>query len=310
METRLLAFPCSVSAPPWPLRNHNLSPPRNPNFSVHLPCRSARYRPRRSSDGSKSYWDSNAETLREGFRFELGGDSISEDDAEDEDDGIGFRRGDRQQRKWWSDEQSSWDSDEGSGVFEEAIDNVWILKVFSSFGWMLPAIILSMLLGTGPKAVLMALVLPLGQSAISLAIDKFWGRRRESPIPRSRTKKKPFARAPGDVRMNAEEKQEDKVGEAGNGRCGYQSWVTANDGSVKKRGQYRYSFGGWDELDRQGKPEMGPIRMPSRMTGGSPRPQVERKGKLSRRVRNKDTPLLIRLLIAFFPFLGSWTKIL
>ncbi|KAF8394214.1 hypothetical protein HHK36_020421 [Tetracentron sinense] len=180
--------------------------------------------------------------------------------------------------------------------------------VFRAFGWMLPAIILSMLLGNGPNAFIMALALPLGQSVLSLAINKVWGRTRDSPKPRYRTKKKPFARATSNVETIKEEQQEENS-ETNKGKGSYQSWVVADDGSVKKEGQHVPSFGGWDELDRQREIGKEPKRRPSRTTGGSPRQQVEKKGKLSRRRRNRDTPLLLRLLIAVFPFLGSWTKI-
>ncbi|XP_010264803.1 PREDICTED: uncharacterized protein LOC104602720 [Nelumbo nucifera] len=303
METRLFAFPFLVSAPSMPPRSPSFSPARNPNYSAHVLCCS-RYRPRRSDGSDSSYWNSNAEPLRrKRSRFGFGEESINEDD----DDGIGFRRR-YKQRKWWSDRPSSWDNDRGTGVFEEVIDSFWILKVFSSFGWALPVIILSMLIASGPKAFLMALALPLGQSAISLAIDKLWGGTRDSPKRRSKTKKNPFARTPRDAQMSEEEKQEE-IGGTGNGRYRYQSWVAANYGS-DKGGQYESGFGGWDELDRRGKPDKEPTKMPLGTGGGISRPQVEKKGKLSRKGRNKSTPLLLRLLIAVFPFLGSWTKLL
>ncbi|RVX07614.1 hypothetical protein CK203_025120 [Vitis vinifera] len=116
---------------------------------------------------------------------------------------------------------------------------------------MLPLIILSVLLTTGPKAFLMVLALPLGQSVLSLAFKKFWGMTQSSPKRRVRTKKKPFASTP-----------------AGNGV------------SVDKDVQAAPKFGGWDELD--GREEFGAgsmQRRSARTAGSSQRTPV--KGKLS-----------------------------
>lgn len=62
---------------------------------------------------------------------------------------------------------------------------------------MIPAIGISLLLGTGSNAFFMALAVPLGQTALSLVIDKVWGTTSSKPKPRTRTrrtKKKPFVR--------------------------------------------------------------------------------------------------------------------
>ena len=40
--------------------------------------------------------------------------------------------------------------------------------------------LVSMLVATGPKAFLMAMAIPLGQSAISFLLDAIWGRRRSN----------------------------------------------------------------------------------------------------------------------------------
>ncbi|KAF8402004.1 hypothetical protein HHK36_012955 [Tetracentron sinense] len=299
MDAHILSFPYLVVTPSRPLRNPNFSPTLNPNLSAHFSCFSTRYR--RSSSPN---WDSNAENLRnERFKFDFGEESLR-DDEDDADTGF-RRRGKR--RRWWSDYSS--DINEGSGILEEVIDSVWIFKVFRAFGWVLPAIIISMLLANGPKAFLLALALPLGQSVLSLAIAKVWRKTRDSPKSRSSTRKKPFARATGNVEVSEEEKEEENSVTSKQRGSSYQSWVVADDGSVGKGGQRVPSFGGWDELDRQGENGKGPKKRPSRATGGPPRQQVEKKGKLSRRGRNKDTPLLLRLLIAVFPFLASWTKI-
>ncbi|MCL7045302.1 hypothetical protein MKW94_029024 [Papaver nudicaule] len=158
----------------------------------------------------------------------------------------------------------------------------------------------------------MALALPLGQSIISYAIDKLFGRIDNNPNPRSRTKRKtrkPFARGSRDTTMS-EEEDEEEISQASGGRSGYQSWVGGDmNGPVKKKDNQRETtFGGWDELDlRGGKSGDGATKRPPRKRGGLPR---EMKGKLTKKGRNNSTPLLIRLLIAVFPFLGSWTRIL
>lgn len=168
-----------------------------------------------------------------------------------------------------------------------------------AFGWMLPAIAISVLLGTGPNAVIMALALPLGQTALSLAIDKVWGRTSNRAKPRYQTKKRPSSQAARNTGMNEEKRGENKDYE---GRETYKSQVGAPEDSVKNS-KTASSFGGWDELDKEGVANKIPRRGPD----GAPRQQ--KKGKLSRR-RNQETPLLLRLLIAVFPLLGSWTKLL
>ncbi|THF99552.1 hypothetical protein TEA_003397 [Camellia sinensis var. sinensis] len=288
------------------------------------------------------------------FRFNLNDEFVTGD----EDDGFGAKK-----RVWWSDDSIDIDDDddeEGFGVFGESIDASWVFKgyvftirdsmiwchmftikgykvdllnikfevqVLNAIGWMLPAIIISLLLGTGPNTFFMALVLPIAQSAVSLVTDTFWGRSSGSPKPKRRTKKKkPFARAESDIRMNGENENTesgsirenyarptcdtgtnrgDEDAESGNVRENYQSWVAANDISTKTRDKRAPGFGGWDELDKR----MGSYKIPKSAQRVN-KPQQQKKGKLSRRVRNRDTPLLLRLIIAVFPFLGSWTKLL
>lgn len=174
--------------------------------------------------------------------------------------------------------------------------------MFRSYGWTLPPIILSWLLASGPKAFLMALVLPLGQSALSLAFEKLWGGTRRRPKRKSRMRRKPSASTVRNVETEAEEQDESQ--ETRKGKVGYQSWVAGNDGPVSNGGQDAPNFGGWDDLDRS---EFA--RRANRMTGGSRQTTTEKR-KLSSRKRKSDTPLLLRLLIAVFPFLGSWTKML
>ncbi|KAF7837393.1 putative transmembrane protein [Senna tora] len=236
-------------------------------------------------------WDSNAETLRDRkFNFSFRGKGEDDDDDEDVEE---FGK----KRRWWSDEPPG--TKKGtSGTWEEAIDSIWIFKVFKSYGWAFPIIIISWLVATGPKAFLMALALPLGQSALALAFEKLWGGGKSKPKRKSRMRRKPSATSSTvsgtEVKEEPEETQRSR-----RGKKSYQSWV--DNGSVDRDKQSEPSFGGWDDLDRFGSV--------SGATSGSERMAAE-KGKLSKRVGKSDKPLLVRLLIALFPFLGTWTKML
>ncbi|XP_050374237.1 uncharacterized protein LOC126791797 [Argentina anserina] len=289
MESRVLVL---THPPPHPRR-----PPR---YSLHSLFQNP---PPLSIHSLRSYttryrrWDSNAETIRSktfGFSFR---DKRSRDEDEDEyeeDDEFGYdtsKEGKRKKRRWWSEME-----DGPFEVVDQAIDSVWIFKVFKSYGWAFPFIIISLLLSSGPKAFLMALALPLGQSALSMAFEKLWGRTRRRPRRKSRMRRKPSAASEAGVRMDDEEAY-DEYQETDDKKMGYQSWVVGNDASVDNSGEDATSLGGWDDLERM----QFERRQSRRKSTG--------KSKLSRRERNSDTPLLLRLLIAVFPFLGSWTKI-
>lgn len=232
--------------------------------------------------------------------------SITEDDfggvENDDIGGFGFRKGVKK-RVWWSDEDMDDDDERGFGGLEEALDASWIFKILNALGWMLPAIGISLLLGTGPNPFFMALVLPLAQSAVSFAIDTFWGKSNGSPKAKRRKKKKPFSRTASDI--GTREEREDT--EPGNVRENYQSWTAANDNTKQTRDKSSPNFGGWDELDKRVGSYTVPKREPTQKAN---EPQQQKRSKLSRRVKSGETPLLLRLLIAVFPFLGSWTKLL
>ncbi|KAK9288688.1 hypothetical protein L1049_017151 [Liquidambar formosana] len=164
------------------------------------------------------------------------------------------------------------DGDQASGILEEFIDSIYIFK-----------------------------------SALSLAFEKLFGRTKNNPKRKSRrTKKKPSAYSAS--KAEKEEEQEERRGTR-TGKTGYQTWVVGNDGSVEKGGQDAPNFGGWEELDKQMEHDMGSARKAGLKKGGSRTAPVE-NGRLSRRERKGNTPLLLRLLIAVFPILGSWTKFL
>ncbi|KAK1411235.1 hypothetical protein QVD17_37782 [Tagetes erecta] len=223
-------------------------------------------------------WDSNAETFRtNNFDFDDDSDDFQDDDDDDDD---------------WLD------------VLENFIDGVWIFKVFRSFGWMLPAIISSLLLTSGIKAFLLALAIPMGQSALSLLFQTVWGKPKTKTRRQGKSRRKQQPQPPpqspprGASYMDIEDEQEEYVKGERKRATGYQTWVAGDGSSDNKTNGSSSSFGGWEELDER----------KTRFNKDGNRKQS--KSKMSRRVKRSETPLLLRLLIAVFPFLGSWTKLL
>lgn len=186
---------------------------------------------------------------------------------------------------------------------EETLDTIWIFKVLKSYGWMVPIILASSLLASGPKAFLMALAIPFGQSALTLAFEKLWGRSERKPKRKYRMRRK--RSSVHNVRVEEDGEQEpEETQKTNKGKSGMQSWVVENNGSVNRSSGETPRFGGWDDLERS-----RPTTRSSQATKGSEKMAME-NGKLSRRERKSNTPLLLRLLIAVFPFLGTWTKML
>ncbi|XP_019181120.1 PREDICTED: uncharacterized protein LOC109176136 isoform X2 [Ipomoea nil] len=206
-------------------------------------------------------WDSNAETFRT-QNFNFNGD---EDEEEDDDDGEG-----------------------GFPDFiDEFLDNIWILKVFQSYGWTFPPIILSILISSGLKAFLMALALPVGQSVLTFSFQKLWGLAQNKP--RRKNQKRPRNRTP----INNNVRRKGQRPSTRNGKTGYRPGTTRVYDSPSRNDQDAPTFGGWDELDQRRDFNMEP-----------PQPSVGPSR------RENGAPLLLRLLIAVFPFLSSWTKML
>lgn len=89
-----------------------------------------------------------------------------------------------------------------------------------------------------------------------------------------------------------------------------QSWVFQTNGSFNKSDSGSRvnvnSFGGWDDLI--GEEETQHTRRPSRETDRLE--TMRKKERLSRSMKERDLPMLLRLLIAVFPFLASWTSFL
>ncbi|KAK1592775.1 hypothetical protein Q3G72_030197 [Acer saccharum] len=246
-------------------------------------------------------WDSNADILRaRNFTFNFDPDDDDQDEEEDDDD-EGFFSGNvkkkKKDREWWSKKYGT-RKKKPTNLFEEVIESIWILKVFKSYGWLLPAIIISFLLATGPKAFLMALALSLGLSALSLAFEKLQGKLQRRPKSKTRMRRKTSYSNATSVEMNEEEQEESH--ENRNKKMS-EFWVGSDNGSVRKGSEDAPSFGGWDDhLDGAGS-----MRRKSRVTGGS---QRRREEKLSGNGRSSETPLLLRLLVALFPFISSWAE--
>lgn len=245
------------------------------------------------SGGSRWDWDRNSNPNRRS-RFS----NAYETDECDEDNEFGFKNA-AKQRVWWSDDVDAEDDeeDEGFGIFEASIGFSWVFKIFRAFGWMVPAVAISFLMGTGPNTIIMALAIPLAQSALALAADTLWGRADETPRSKpKRKKKRPFTGSPG-TRVRKEDETRTRMRkEAGS----YKSWFEGNNVSATESRNRRQDFRGWDELDKD-PPHVADIKQ-----------EEERRAnetfKISRRTKG-DTPLFMRLLIAMFPFLGFWTKL-
>lgn len=213
---------------------------------------------------------------------------------------------DSSKRRWWydddgdEDEEEEEEEEEPVGIWEEVIDSLWILKVFKSYGWTLPIILISWLIATGPKAFLITLALPFGQSALALLIKKLWpGKKNKSKGKPRRRRRKRYSYRANNIRTKEERdwrrrNRKDKIE--------YESWESEGDFSAPEYKGDTNGFGGWDELE--GKQFTGKS---SPVSERPQRPQMD-IGKYSRKASRDDVPLLLRLLIAMFPFLGSWTK--
>ncbi|KAL3828318.1 hypothetical protein ACJIZ3_017120 [Penstemon smallii] len=225
-------------------------------------------------------WDSNAEPQRtNSFNFNT-------NDNDDDDD-------DESMEQW-------------AEALEDYIDSMWILKVFRSYGWMLPPILLSMLLATGPKAFLMALALPIGQSTFAFAFQKMQENGKNKPKPKTRKTKKRRSRPYSPRNAKSEEEAEWVSSlEARMKKKEYQSWVSNNNNvSVSSSDRSKADFGGWDELDSGGMgSNLRSTRRPTRKTSGHKGRPVKKTSNLYSGLSKTSTPLLLRFLISIFPFL-------
>lgn len=265
----------------------------NTKYSSNSRCFSTR-----PSSSGKTQWDSNAETVgSERFQFD------SNFNFPDDDDYMFGPRRDGKRQSWWSDDAYDGDNDKEDdfGMWEEPSVIDWIFKVTRAFGWMIPAILMSTLLDTGPNTLIMAVALPLGQTALSLLMDRLLAGPSYDPVPRRRTKKRRPMRTASRTKSSGQ--AQERSYKSRQERRGYQSWASENKKVDQQTG---INFGGWDELDKQAGNVDGVYRKEQRGTADGPR-GVRINSKLSRR-RKKEEPLMLRLMIAVFPILGSWTR--
>ncbi|XP_047322542.1 uncharacterized protein LOC124926377 [Impatiens glandulifera] len=210
--------------------------------------------------------------------------------------GLGNEGGDEfEPRVWWSNAAEDEDEDEddelqGFGVLEEAINVGLVFKVLKAFGWMIPAILMWILVGNVPNTFFMALAIPIAQSAVDLMTNQ-----------NRRTKKR--ARASNRTRMAKKRRDEDGIG-----RERRQTSKTSNNSSKKTSKDVADSFGGWDELDNNNNKRVVFPKSTLRVMGNAAKEEGERR--LSKRVTSREKPLMVRLLIAAFPFLGTWMKVM
>ncbi|KAJ8547156.1 hypothetical protein K7X08_010742 [Anisodus acutangulus] len=172
------------------------------------------------------------------------------------------------------------------------------VKVFWSYGWALPPIIIALLITGGPKAFLMALAIPLGQSVFSFAIQKMLDATQGKPAGRSKTKKRQcvptssktnFWRRGGSPRTRKR-------------KSGYQSWVFNNDISTSKDEREASRYGGWDELDQETESRTGIKSSAQSSVGPSDIPTE--KGKLNVPEAKRRYALVVKIIDFHVPILG------
>ncbi|CAL1382754.1 unnamed protein product [Linum trigynum] len=307
---RLLLFELHFN-PPSPLL---------PSLAVQYPCefKSSGILPPTTAFTN---WSRRGPTRRLRYNFR---DELFTDDSDDRYGGFRSGGASSTKRVWWlddDDEDADSDFDSDSWEVDDTKNEFPLFKVMAALGWMFPAIAVSMLVGTDQNALLMALAVPLGQTVVSLVVDKLWGRSTYEKRPKTRSwtqsrKKRPFSKTASTTETRARKEQDEEEEERrsnGSGN-GYQSWVAKDgddDGAHKKRdSKGGPGFGGWDELDRVGNetPRTKTTTMRNGRKVDGQRKQGNRVRMSRRRVREK--PLLFRMLVAVFPFMSSWTGFL
>ncbi|KAM0884623.1 hypothetical protein ACQ4PT_030871 [Festuca glaucescens] len=266
-------------------------------------------------------------------------------------------------RRWWYDEaqlDDDYDKEEGpsfggSARWDQAFEEPWFAKVSRAYWYVLPLILASMLLATGRQAFLLAMAVPLAQSAASFAIRAFssaFGRSQEEYHGDDDDYYSDYRSSGWEESGEQEYKSTSYSTKYRDGRSQQQhSWAKDDKSEVSETSEEpedtdvfsasssktsRTSFGGWDELVgagddqyiRSSKRRAGAAVPPdaaadntatggeARSVGRRRRPQPETATR-TRRPRSRaaarytlQPPLLMRLLVAVFPFLGSWFRIM
>jgi hypothetical protein len=224
------------------------------------------------------------------------------------------------------DDEEGYGYDDGGapgGSAQELFGEPWFSKLFRAYGYVLPLLLASMLVATGPRAFLMAMALPLAQSAISWVVSFFTTRSR-----RQQEEEESYGYDYDDDPAFQRREEDDDDGDYYD--AGAWQWRSRSHQQSTESGS---GFGGWDDLlyddeekkeqESSGKKRTPPEpdtaaaaaasdlglglrarRGPRRSNGGMSR------GRSSSSMRYNQAPLLTRLLVALFPFLGSWFRIL
>jgi hypothetical protein len=230
---------------------------------------------------------------------------------------------------------------------------VRVLQVSRAYWYVLPLILASMLMATGRQAFLLAMAVPLAQSAASFAIRAFsstFGRSQEEYHGDDDDYYSDYRSSDWEESGEQEYKNTSYSTKYRDGRSQQQhSWAKDDSSEVSETSEEpddtdvfsasssktsSTSFGGWDELDGAGddqyigrsKPRSGtgppPDAADNTATGGAARsvgrrrrPQPEttarrRRPRSRAAARYTQSPLLMPLFIAVFPFLGSWFRIM
>ncbi|KAL5226692.1 hypothetical protein ABZP36_014957 [Zizania latifolia] len=204
-------------------------------------------------------------------------------------------------RRWWSDEEEEEEEEEEYGGGESVFDEPWFSKVFRAYGFVLPVLLASMLVATGPKAFLMAMALPLAQSAISWAISAFSGRQQRSY---------PYEYDSDSDDPAFQQQQDEDTEEEDGARARATQWQRQQS----KQGNGGGGFGGWDDYDMSTRKwsdtaAAAQFGLRTRRRRGRSNGSMASGWRGSSR-QYKQAPLLARLLVALFPFLGSWFRVL
>ncbi|KAL9253067.1 hypothetical protein AKJ16_DCAP14491 [Drosera capensis] len=274
--------------PPSPYHHFNFTIPSS-HFITTTNCYA---KPRRRPP------DSNEERTREERRSEF-----DYEGNERRDWSGSRRRRRRKKRRWWDEEEEDGEED----WLGDVVEGLWVLKVLKSYGWTLPLIMLSWILATGPKAFVMALGVPFGLALITFSFNKLWEWTQNSRKPRPR----PRRRQSSVYREDSYLKDDDEVGEESwNMRYPNKQnhfWVASqDDDNVDKRSAS--TFGGWEDLVGEPEVESNASAFSAERIDRSK--STTKKWNANRRVKRRDLPLLLRLLVGVFPFLGFWISLL
>uniref|UniRef100_A0A0E0FR80 TAFII28-like protein domain-containing protein n=1 Tax=Oryza nivara TaxID=4536 RepID=A0A0E0FR80_ORYNI len=151
-------------------------------------------------------------------------------------------------RRWWSDEDMEEEDDEEGygyddggapgGSAQELFGEPWFSKLFRAYGYVLPLLLASMLVATGPRAFLMAMALPLAQSAISWVVSFFTTRSR-----RQQEEESSYGYDYDDDPAFQRREEDDDDGDYYD--AGAWQWRSRSHQQSTESGS---GFGGWDDL--------------------------------------------------------------